>query len=77
MNRNTSEHMSGLPGIDRPNHEYRPDMVLEADEGAFNLILDQCDEAMNFIDEGNIPQWCDKDGYCFFCGPKFPKKELP
>lgn len=72
FNRNTSEMLGGLP-IDRAGYTYRPDMVLYPDNGAFEEIRQRHVNALQYIDDKNVPDWCDKEGLCFFCGRGFPK----
>ncbi|MHA2085501.1 MAG: hypothetical protein ACXABD_17225 [Candidatus Thorarchaeota archaeon] len=74
FDRDTSDMLGGLM-LDRPNYEYRPDMILQPSLHEFNDILHRHREAYTHIINETIPDYCDKEGYCFFCKRGIPKKD--
>ena len=74
FDRDTSDMLGGL-ALARPNYEYRADMILPPSEHVWLDILNRHQDACNCIVDNYIPDYCDKDGYCFFCGRGIPKKD--
>jgi hypothetical protein len=52
-NRDTSEMMGGLE-IEHDAYQYRPDLYEKRDPAKW--------------EDGEVPEGCDAEGYCFFCG---------
>jgi hypothetical protein len=74
FDRDTSDTMGGLP-LDRASYEYRPDMVLLPSAHEYSDIINRHRDAYNYIINKNVPDYCDKEGYCFFCKRGIPKKD--
>jgi len=77
IDRDTSEHLSGIPSVKRPNHSYRADMRLLPSAGDFNDIVARHREAYVHIQNGTVPEYCDKAWglHCYFCGRGFPRRD--
>jgi len=73
-NRNTSDTLGGVMGVESPTYTYRSDMVLTASPGEFDYIIKRHERAYQFIVDDEVPDYCDKEGWCFMCKKYIPKR---
>lgn len=74
-NRNTSE-MMGPWDIDHELWAERPDMIERRSFDAWIEIAKKLDHAANLIVNEDVPDECDGQGYCFFCGTQGSKMKV-
>jgi hypothetical protein len=68
-NRNTSDMLGSVPGIEHPQYEYREDLLVEYKEEDWNRIVEKHDLAYGYIMNNEIPA-CDLS-QCWYCGTAF------
>lgn len=78
-NRNTSEMMGSLD-IDHPAWTKRRDMYVPFNQDLYDGLVDKFNRAAEYIKKEELPDGCDAQGYCWFCGTtgttmKAPKKK--
>lgn len=66
-NRDTSEMMGSLE-IEHDAYTIRPDMYEERNPAIWNDLVVKYGVAADCIKNGEVPEGCDAEGYCFFCG---------
>lgn len=66
-NRDTSEMMGSLE-VDHDAYEVRPDMYEPRKPDLWSALIAKFSDAAMFIEDGEVPEGCDAEGYCFFCG---------
>ena len=66
INRDTSQMLGGLK-IDHPAYIHRKDMVEKYSVKKFKEVMARYSEAAELAAKEEMPEHCDKAGWCFFC----------